>query len=113
MSSNQPPSFELWQNASFDTLESLLSLELDELEHAVNVAIGKKHALIFSKENERVCLTFPVDAVSDLYRWLLSLSDREQWEAWGFTIGDSLICWSKAAKLSLDLLASRHYIPYL
>jgi SNF2 family DNA or RNA helicase len=122
-SPDQPASFFLWGEHA--ETSDLINLDTSELDNVLQAAIGTEHALVFKFKNVRASLSSTrsdLDGVevsadfgtmSDLLHFLITFDQYKFWKDWGYAIGDTLSFWHRAARLSLELLASQHFVPGL
>jgi SNF2 family DNA or RNA helicase len=136
LSPEKKPCILLWGEYQTAESTSITELELDDVSDAVNTVIGKEHALLFLNENLRaylpyikteftaevgssealsnisgIVISMEYGAASNVLEMMMSFEQSAHWEQWGFVIGESLIFWSRAARLTLELLSSEHFIP--
>lgn len=110
-STSEAPALSFWIGAADEAEDSNLALKLDEFEDAVHAVFGNKHSFLFFQEDRRVYLSCPVDQVFNILELLVCLEHAKAWKDWGFQIGESLILWNAAARLSLEWLLTKRYVP--
>ncbi len=96
-------------------MDSATQPKLIDLKLAITAAIEQEKAFTFSNEKVGACFSVSLlithGSMTSLLKLLMSLRNEQLWDNYGFVIGESLLLWNRVAQLTLELLASDHFIP--
>lgn len=124
LSPDQSPRFFLWGERRHAELATYGFLEVDDIVNGMKALVGKGHTPFFSEEEARVYLAsdreenisgiaipFEHHNVSAALQLLGTFGHASHWDKWGMKIGPSLQAWHRVSLLTLQLLATEHFVP--